>query len=127
MKKFETVWWKRRTQYYGVAQVNRGFPDGSVGKESTCNAGDPGLTPRSGRSAGERIGYLLPVFLGFPGDSDGKEFACNAGYSSSIPELGRSPGEKNGNQLQYSCLENFMDEEEPGGLQSMGLQRVRHD
>ena len=37
---------------------------------------------------------------------------------SSIPELGRSPGEGNGNPLQYSCL---------GGLQSMGLQRVRHN
>ena len=30
---------------------------------------------------------------------------------------GRSPGEGNGNQLQYSCLENSMDEE-PGRLQS---------
>ena len=28
--------------------------------------------------------------------------------------------------LQYSCLENPMDEE-PGGLQSMGSQRVGHD
>ena len=31
----------------------------SVGKESACNAGDPGLTPRLGRSAGEGIGYPL--------------------------------------------------------------------
>ena len=29
--------------------------------------------------------------------------------------------------LQYSCLENPMDREEPGGLQSLRLQRVRHD
>ena len=36
-----------------------GFPDSSVGKESACNVGDPGLIPRSGRSAGERIGYPL--------------------------------------------------------------------
>ena len=36
-----------------------GFPDSSVGKESTCNAGDPGLIPGSGRSAGEGIGYPL--------------------------------------------------------------------
>ena len=35
------------------------FPDSSVGKESTCNAGDPGSIPGSGRSAGERIGYPL--------------------------------------------------------------------
>ena len=31
----------------------------SVGKESTCNAGDPGSIPGSGRSAGEGIGYPL--------------------------------------------------------------------
>ena len=36
-----------------------GFPDSSVGKESTCNAGDPSWIPGSGRSAGEGIGYLL--------------------------------------------------------------------
>ena len=36
-----------------------GFPDRSVGKESTCNAGDPGSIPGSGRSAGEWIGYPL--------------------------------------------------------------------
>ena len=36
-----------------------GFPDSSVGKESTCNAGDPGLIPGSGRSIGEGIGYPL--------------------------------------------------------------------
>ena len=36
-----------------------GFPDSSVGKESTCNAGDPGSIPGSGRSPGERIGYPL--------------------------------------------------------------------
>ena len=39
--------------------TNRGFPDSSVGKESICNAGDPGLIPRLGRSAGEGIGYPL--------------------------------------------------------------------
>ena len=35
-------------------------------------------------------------------------------------------GEGDGNPLQYSCLENPMAEE-PGRLQSVGLQRVRHD
>ena len=34
-----------------------GFPDGSVGKESTCNAGDPGSIPGSGSSPGEGRGY----------------------------------------------------------------------
>ena len=36
-----------------------GFPDSSIGKESTCNAGDPGLIPGSGRSPEEGIGYPL--------------------------------------------------------------------
>ena len=67
-----------------------------------------------------------------------------------IPGLGRSPGEGKGYPLQYSGLENSMDcrkelgttgqlslssilawelpwTEEPGRLQSMGWQRVRHD
>ena len=37
----------------------RGFPDSSVGKESTCNAGDPGSIPGPGRYPGEGIGYPL--------------------------------------------------------------------
>ena len=35
------------------------FPHSSVGKESACNAGDPGSVPGLGRSAGEGIGYTL--------------------------------------------------------------------
>ena len=35
---------------------NEGFSDGSDGKESACNVGDPGLIPGSGRSPGEGIG-----------------------------------------------------------------------
>ena len=37
----------------------------SAGKESTCNAGDPGLIPGLGRSVEEWIGYPLQ-YLGFP-------------------------------------------------------------
>ena len=37
----------------------RGFPDCSVGKESVCNAGDPGSILGSGKYAGEGIGYPL--------------------------------------------------------------------
>ena len=39
-----------------------GFPHNSVGKESTCNAGDPGSIPGLGRSAGEGMGYPLQYF-----------------------------------------------------------------
>ena len=48
------------------------------------------------------------------------------GELSSIPGLGRSPGEGNGTPLQYSYLGNPWTEE-PGGLQSMGSQRVGND
>ena len=37
----------------------KGFPGSSAGKESTCNARDPGSIPGSGRYAGEGIGYPL--------------------------------------------------------------------
>jgi len=36
-----------------------GFSGGSDGKESSCNAGDPGSIPGSGRSPGEGNGNLL--------------------------------------------------------------------
>ena len=93
-----------------------------------------------------------PACLGFPGVSAGKGSACNTGDLGSIPGLGISPGEGKGYPLQYSGLENFIDcivrgiaksqtrlrdfhftsgrqqsTEEPGVLQSMGLQRIRHN
>ena len=38
-----------------------------------------------------------------------KVSACNVGDPGLIPGSGRCPGEGNGNPLQYSCLENYMD------------------
>ena len=106
-----------------------GFPHSSVGKESTCNAGDPSLIPGLGRSPGEGNGYSLQYsdlenstdgrvhgvtksraqlsnfhLRGFPGSSVGKESTCNAGDPSSIPGSGRSPGEGLDYPLQYSLV-----------------------
>jgi len=53
----------------------------------------------------------IPIYVGFPGSSDDKESPCNAGDPGLIPEAGVPPGEGNGNSLQFSCLENFMDRE----------------
>ena len=82
-----------------------GFPGSSVGIESACNAGDPGLIPGSGRSAGEGIGYPLQYswasLVARPG---GKESACKVGDLGLIPGLGRYPGEGKGYPLQYSGL-----------------------
>ena len=64
-----------------------------------------------------------------PGGTSGKEYACNTRDTRDVGLIsgsGRSPGEGNGNPLQYSHLENFMDRE-ACWLQSMGSQRVGHD
>ena len=61
------------------------------------------------------ISATYHAYQGFPGGSVVKESACNAGDLGSIPGLGGSLGEGNGNLLQYSCLENSM-EEKPGRL-----------
>ena len=42
-----------------LSSLRKGFPGSSAGKESSCNAGNPGSIPGSGRSAGEGIGYPL--------------------------------------------------------------------
>ena len=73
---------------------------------------------------------ILPIgncCWGFPGGSDGKESACNAGDLGSIPGLGRSPGEGNGATHSSILAWKIPWTEEPGGLQFMGSQRVRHD
>ena len=51
------------------APVFLGFPCGSAGKESTCNAGDLGLTPGLGRSPWRRERLPTPVF--WPGECHG--------------------------------------------------------
>ena len=44
---------------YQVHKILEGFPESSVGKESTCNAGDSGSIPGLGRLTGEGKGYPL--------------------------------------------------------------------
>ena len=46
-------------QKYLLPHCSMGFPDSSVGKESTCNVRDPSSIPGLGKSAGEGIGYPL--------------------------------------------------------------------
>ena len=60
------------------------------------------------------------------GGSDSKESSCNAGHSSSIPGSEWSPGGGYRKPLQYSCWE-ITRTVDPGGLQSLGSQRVRHN
>ena len=72
----------------------------------------------------EKTTHSLPP--GFPGVSALKKPPANAGDTDSIPGVGRSPGE--GMATHSSILAwRISWTEEPGGLQSMGSQRVRHD
>ena len=71
------------------------------------------------------------MLLGFPGGANGKEPAWQGKLDKRdaglIPGSVRSPGGEHGNPLQYSCLENPHGQGSLGRLQSIGLQRVRHD
>ena len=60
------------------------------------------------------------------GGLDGKEPACNAGDPGSIPGSGRFPGEGNHYPLSLPSILAWRIPwtEEPGGLQSMGLQKT---
>ena len=62
----------------------------------------------------------------FPSGSDGKESACNAGNLGSIPELGRSPGARSATLASVLAWRIPMDRR-AWWVQSMVLQRVRHD
>ena len=68
----------------------------------------------------------LKLKTGFPGSLDNKESACSAGDLGWIPGSGKLPSEGKGYPLQYFAWK-ITWKEEPGGLQSMGLQRVEQD
>ena len=77
----------------------RGFPGISAGKESACNAGDPGSISGFRKFPWRRDKLSTLVFLGSSGGSDGEEFACIVGDLGSIPGLERSPERGHSNPL----------------------------
>ena len=95
--------------YVGASQValvgkNQAYLiDSSVGKESTCNAGDPGSIPRLGSSPGEGIVYQLQ----YSWTSLVVQTVKNP--PAMWENWGRCPRERNGYPLQYSYLANSMD------------------
>ena len=86
-----------------------GFPCGSAGKESACNAGDLGSIPGLGRFCWRRDWLHTPVFLGFPVAQLVKNLP--AIWETWVRSLGweDSAGEGKGHPLQYSGLENSMN------------------
>ena len=103
-----------------------GFPGSSAGKESACNAGNPGLIPGFGRFPGEAIGYPLQY-----------------SWASLVAQLVKNLPAMWETWVQPLGWEDSLEEvmaphsstltwkipwtEEPGGLQSMGSLRVGHD
>ena len=103
-----------------------GFLGSSAGKESTCNAEDPGLIPRLGRSPGEGIGY-----------------PCQYSWAFLVAQLVKNPLAMQETRVQSLVWGDPLEEgmathssilawrspwtEEPRGLQSIGSQRVGHD
>ena len=72
------------------------------------------------------IYIALTLYLGFPGGSDSKESACNAGDMVWSMDW-EDPLEKEMATHSSILAWRIPWTEEPGGLQSMGSQRVRHD
>ena len=103
-----------------------GFPDSSVGKESACNAGDPCSIPGSGRSPGEGLGYPLQYSWAFLVAQTVKN--PPAMQETQVQFLGQEDPLEKG-QATHSSIPAWRIPwiEEPGGLQSTGSQRVRHD
>ena len=65
--------------------------------------------------------------MGFPGGSDSKDSICNAGDLGSIPGLEKIPWRREWQPTPVFLPGESPWTEEPGGLESMGLQRVGHD
>ena len=98
-----------------------GFPGSSVGKESACDTGDPGLTPGLGRSAGEGIGYPLQ----YSWASHVAQLVKNlpAMWETWVQSLGWEDPLEKGKATHSGILAWRI----PWTLQSMGSQRVGHD
>ena len=107
--------------------LSRGFPVGSAGKESACNAGDLGSIPGLGRCPGEGNGY--------PFQYSGLENSVDCivyGVAKSWTQLSDFHFHffflKKEVAAHSSILAWEMPwTEEPRGLQFMGSQRVGHD
>ena len=103
----------------------KGFPDSSVGKESSCNAGDPGSIPGSGKIPWRRDRLPAPVFLGFSGGSDCKGSASNAGDLGLIPGSGKLPWRRAWQPIPIFLPGESPYTEESGRLQSIAKSQTR--
>ena len=99
------------------------------GADSLLCSGAPQTCSASTGTGRGDIGVLREskFFLGFPDGSDGKDSACTAGNPGLIPGWGFNPLAKEVATLSSILAWEIFWTEEPGRLQSRGLQRVGHD
>ena len=98
-----------------------GFPGSSVGKKSSCNAGNPSSIPGSGRSAGEWIGY--PLLYSWASLVAQLKKNPPAMWETWIRSLGWEDPLEMGKTIHSSILAWRI----PRTVESLGLQRVGHD
>ena len=100
------------------------FCGSSAGKESSCNAGDLSSIPGSGRALGESIGYPLQYSWASPVAQMVKN--PPAMRKTWVRSLDWKDPLKEDIATHFGILAwRILWTEEPGGLQSMGSQRVR--
>ena len=102
------------------------FPYSSLGKESASNAGDPGSIPGSGSSPGEGTGYPLQCSWASLVAQMTKNLP--AMWEAWVGSLGWEDPLEEG-MATHSSIQAWRIPwtEEPGGLQSVGLQRAGHN
>ena len=101
------------------------LPDSSAGKESACNAGDPGSIPGSGSSLGEGIDY--PLQYSWASLVAWLVNNTPAMWETWVQSLGWEDPLEEGMATHSSILAwRIPWTQEPGGLQSMGSQKVGH-
>ena len=105
----------------------RGFLGSSAGRESACKAGDPSSIPGSGSFPGEGTGYLFQyswasLVAQLVKNLPAMQETCvrSLGWEDPLEERAWPP-------TPVFLPGKFPRTEEPGGLQSMRSQRVRHD
>ena len=120
----------------------KGFPSDSDGKEPTCNAGDPGLIPGSGISPEEANGYQLqysclenPMDRGAQKSGNLSALILASLVVQTVKNLPAMQGlslgwedplEKGRATRSRTLASRSPWTKEPGGLQSMELQRITH-
>ena len=117
---------KGRSSILVIGNRTECFPGSSAGKESACNAGDPGLIPGLRSSPGEGIGYPLRY-------SWASLVAQTVKNPPAVQEtLVRSLGWEDALEEGMATLSSVLAwritmGEEPGRLQSTGWQTIGHD